>query len=232
MTSLELAKLCAQAYEPDGIPGSQKFGAMGPQAYVVDGKDSDHKVVVFVGTRDPAGWVLNGLAYRIKDTTVPTLNGHVHFGFLEAWKAVRFDVLKAVGMKKVILTGHSQGGAMATLAAPELGSGVRKVVTFGAPRVGDHEFRDFYRKQVARTTRHVWQLDPVALVPGYFSGYRHVCDPKWFDGWGWNLGYSPWAVLKILWNLAGRWQTMLTKLISHHAIENYVVALGRKADGT
>lgn len=72
------------------------------------------------------------------------------------------------------LTGHSLGGAAATLAAARLSDmGVPKeqlrVVTFGAPAVGDKAFARRYESRFA-LTRVVMEGDPVAAVLQSLSG--------------------------------------------------------------
>lgn len=73
------------------------------------------------------------------------------------------------------LTGHSLGGAAATLAAARLSDmGVPKeqlrVITFGAPAVGDEAFARRYESRFA-LTRVVMEGDPVAAVLQSLSGH-------------------------------------------------------------
>jgi triacylglycerol lipase len=51
----------------------------------------------------------------------------VHVGFMLAWKSIRHDLMNAVGSLKeqypdaaLFVSGHSLGGALATLAALDL----------------------------------------------------------------------------------------------------------------
>ena len=72
----------------------------------------------------------------------------------------------------VFITGHSLGGALATLAAANLsGRSLATCYTFGAPRVGDKRFSDCLRTPVYRVVN---PLDTVPLVPGWWRGYRHA----------------------------------------------------------
>ncbi len=60
---------------------------------------------------------------------------------------------------QVFLTGHSLGGALATLAAYDIAQALRAVpqrthvacYSFGAPRVGNHAFADDYARLVPDT---------------------------------------------------------------------------------
>ncbi|PHH84233.1 hypothetical protein CDD83_2273 [Cordyceps sp. RAO-2017] len=77
----------------------------------------------------------------------------VHYGFLKAWNSIKSDVKKGLGsaLKKhpgygVTITGHSLGGALATLAFVSLARsqfGVRHAFTYGQPRVGNKDFAYF-----------------------------------------------------------------------------------------
>ena len=97
-------------------------------------------------------------------------------------------------MKPLCITGHSLGGAIASLAALFLsreGLRVVAVYTFGSPRVGNAAFREQYdRTPVVGPSADI--MDPpgaflgdisyrviaagdmVPLLPGLFDGYRHV----------------------------------------------------------
>ena len=88
----------------------------------------------------------------------------VHRGFLgeidKIWPAIYDDISRHIGVVPIWVTGHSLGGAMATLA------GMRycfeEVVTFGEPRVGIHIDQEFRAKS---HTRYVNGDDPVTKVP-------------------------------------------------------------------
>lgn len=78
--------------------------------------------------------------------------------------------------RKVYLTGHSLGGAAATLAGARLLSlGVRpeqiEVITFGAPAVGNQAFVEQFAP-VLPITRVVIQGDPVTGILQGLSGYE------------------------------------------------------------
>lgn len=215
MNHCDLAMLCELAYA-DGIDGAEEIGGMGPMAFVLRGMP---KIVVFRGTHDLAGWTQNLDARWAAGTW-----GHVHAGFLRSWDVLKRRVRQAVGGSPAILTGHSLGGALATLAAADL-NGRTEVVTFGAPRVGDADFVERYAGNVQRVTRYVYQLDPVPWVPGWRAGYRHVGGAKWHDGTAWQDGFTFAGLLGMAWQLAGTWRGMLERLWKYHGIENYCEAL-------
>ena len=103
--------------------------------------------------------------------------GLVHLGFARAAEAVYPTVralLTALDRDLPIwVTGHSLGGAMATLVAHRLaheGFPVRAVYTYGSPRPGDRNFRDAYRLP---NYRFVNDNDLVPHLPLRWC-YRHV----------------------------------------------------------
>jgi len=122
----------------------------------------------------------------------------IHDGFLEAFDSVRARVLAAVddargagpraralgggnaddGEWHIYVTGHSLGGALATLCAAELAASGRRgirvsMVNFGSPRVGNAAFVEAYNSLVPDSIRVVNGADAVPTVPALL-GYRHV----------------------------------------------------------
>jgi len=90
-------------------------------------------------------WVQN---FKVKqvDTSKSGLPGKVHFGFQKQLNLIYEKVKLSIpsGTKKsLVLTGHSQGGAVAVLATKKLeldGYKVKDTYTFAAPRTGDRKF--------------------------------------------------------------------------------------------
>lgn len=104
-------------------------------------------------------------------------NVNVHRGFLgeidKLWTHIAQDIDEHVKDKPLWVTGHSLGGAMATLAG--MRHSFEQVVTFGEPRVGIHIEQAFKSKS---HSRYVNGDDPVTkLPPELFSGYDHHGNP-------------------------------------------------------
>jgi triacylglycerol lipase len=102
--------------------------------------------------------------------------GRVHAGFLNAFNEIRdcFDAIVAARQpgQRLWLTGHSLGGALATLAAAHVGpAAVQGLYTYGAPRVGDSAFAAVLPQQSYH--RFVHRDDWVVNVPPKFLGYVH-----------------------------------------------------------
>jgi predicted lipase len=108
----------------------------------------------------------------------------VHHGFIEAYNSVReamFKVAQETPHKQIICTGHSLGGALATLCALDvkynLPAKVVSTYTFGSPKVGNEAFAKFYDKYVPQTYRIVNGVDLVPTLPPDIPlvvNYEHV----------------------------------------------------------
>ncbi|KAI0248631.1 Alpha/Beta hydrolase protein [Lactifluus subvellereus] len=109
----------------------------------------------------------------------------VHSGFANEHKKTAPKILAEVkrlmaehSVTKVILTGHSLGGALAELDALFMklnlpaGTTVRGV-TFGTPRIGNAAWAAFFDSQISEFTRMNNKRDPVPTVPGRLLGFRH-----------------------------------------------------------
>ncbi len=108
----------------------------------------------------------------------------VHDGFIEAYRSIReamFKVAKDSPLKAVICTGHSLGGALATLCAVDIQYNLPakqvNAYTFGSPRVGNPDFVRFYNRHVPQTYRIVNGVDIVPSLPldiPFLVDYEHV----------------------------------------------------------
>lgn len=143
--------------------------------------------IVFRGTtsvqdafRD-ALFSLRSIPYKDKGTNRKI---KVHTGFLESYMALRDTVHKYLRengffKKKVIVIGHSLGGAVANLCAVDLQYNFHlsdlECITFNAPRVGNKYFTASFIKRVPKTTRFVYGSDMVSIIPPKFIGYGDVC---------------------------------------------------------
>lgn len=145
-------------------------------------KDTDTRVffednvVAFAGTDSEENLKTN---IKVADTSFPVCGNaktRVHLGFLKAWNSVRQTVFERIkGMEHVTCTGHSLGGALASLAALDIACslGVQvTVVTFGSPQVGDELFVDAFDAKISKSIRIVSPLDPVPK--SLSSQFAHV----------------------------------------------------------
>ncbi|MFA0492189.1 lipase family protein [Vibrio splendidus] len=105
-------------------------------------------------------------------------SGRVHEGFNEAYESVKQKLNEALDElssdKPLFITGHSLGGALATIAAKRLNfkSGIAACYTFGAPRVGDKEWISTIKTPIYRVVNAadaVTMLPPNGVVIGALS---------------------------------------------------------------
>ena len=131
-------------------------------------------IVAFRGTETIGNALTDVKTALIRHGIFP---GLVHLGFAHAadivYPSVRVLVTAMGRERPILITGHSLGGAMATLVAHRLsaeGFHVRAVYTYGSPRPGDRNFRDAYR---LHNYRFVNDNDLVPHLPLRWC-YRHV----------------------------------------------------------
>lgn len=83
----------------------------------------------------------------------------------------------------VFTSGHSLGGALATLAALDLKMTLNltdvRVITFGSPRVGNHVFTKWFEDTVGPSWRFTHDRDIVPSVPPGYMGFHHLAHEIW-----------------------------------------------------
>jgi len=177
-------------------------------------------IIAYRGTTNIADWKTNLSPFRtVFEPEVDGKNGHsgffgccsppgtdhdgklqVHAGFYNAFLPTvelinqyimpKLEKGDGVPAKRVIVTGHSLGGALATLAFAYLLMRFKDkhthphqifLITEGAPRVGDKEFRDWMHGEVKRLGPHSCGItricndkDVVPTVPLQLQGYEHL----------------------------------------------------------
>jgi len=147
--------------------------------------NADHLIISFRGSDD-----VFDLAVNLATAQNPDLEyyeGAVHRGFAEAlddvWMELRtlIDTLHLDG-QRIWVTGHSLGGALATLTAKRLHAFMEPVqcITFGQPRVGDPQFYGNYK---VKHHRFVNEQDLVPKLPprGIFTRYWHIGTEEFLD---------------------------------------------------
>ena len=142
-----------------------------------------HKIVFAIrGSESVSDFLDDSFCWTEKFQDVHDSNARVHSGFLKQYNAMRFAVMSSIYKmiwkkqnKKIVFTGHSLGGALATLC----GAAVKQempdvhvsVYTYGSPRVGNKAFVEIF-KAVDVSVRCVNGSDIVTSVP--FWSYEHV----------------------------------------------------------
>ena len=210
-----------------GLADFRWFTDESTQAF--SGTDAARLYVAFRGTEaaNPIDWIKNAEFSPV----VGELGGEVHSGFHSGVDEVWEDVLAVVEDtgKPVVLTGHSLGGALATLAAArvqEAGNAVAGVYTYGQPRVGHGDFRSPYEGRLGDVTyRFINHIDLVTRVPLLLQGYRHIGQRVYFDSAGTaHIGASAWriAIDDVRYRLAHLGRIQEAAGLSPHEMSAYV----------
>ncbi|KXZ45675.1 hypothetical protein GPECTOR_52g72 [Gonium pectorale] len=150
---------------------------------------------------------------------------NVHKGFRLAHDSVwdnTLAVLKTVtgagpaANWHVYVTGHSLGGALATLGAYKLAkSGVVKKVSmysYGQPRVGNKAFADEFNALISNAWRFANENDAVPRVPR-LMGYCHVGKPVQLKDGALPRIYNPETPIE------GKWMFELGKDVASSAVD-------------
>lgn len=170
------------------------------QLYIA--KNRDMILVAFRGTETNkiADILIDLFAWRRKVDW-----GKAHAGFCIALDFVFEHVLTSLrelrdNNQPVWITGHSLGGALATLCAARLaqegeGDNIRRVYTYGQPLVGDKTFKiNFNNYFSGRFYRFVNFKDPVTLVPLKCFRYHHVGEIVLFNDEGERVKEAPLVI--------------------------------------
>lgn len=106
----------------------------------------------------------------------------IHSGFYKSYTDAKiFDkIVKYITdkTKRIEITGHSYGGALALICAADLAHRFThidyEVVVFGTPRTGNKAFADFFNEYIPNTSRIENRGDIITKLPPPLFGYRHV----------------------------------------------------------
>lgn len=205
----------------------EKYDRNGTQAIIVANKDM--AILAFRGTE----------ATSIKDIeadadaviTTCSSGGNIHSGFNSAYNEVGIDIqnrLRQDDLKNIPLyiTGHSLGGALATIGAKRLThplGGIAACYTYGSPRVGNDVWGSTIKAPIYRLVNaadFVTMLPPgdvpitilgrlARIVPNlgkriqryllqYFGGYLHVGNMRYMT----NCATSDYSNVKLLYSVS------------------------------
>ena len=199
---------------------SQDQGETDTQVALLYQAETDNLYVVFRGSDQTTDWINN---FQFRQQVYPygdemSTDVRFHRGFMTAYFSVR-DRLQAEIRKypnaAITVTGHSLGGAVATIATLDLQYNITQVTgqsiqlyTFGAPRVGNQALINSFQQRVPQSHRFVYGWDIVTRIPRSWQGYVHVpTEHRLGSRWTWRI---------------------VSRRIRDHAISNYIEALTEK----
>lgn len=134
----------------------------------------DEAILAFTGTRTWRDLLVDDLDVR----PVRWENGFVHGGFAQRTQTILHNVTDFLrAHKRIVITGHSLGGACAILAASVIGpERVVCVCTFGTPPVGTRGFARRYENSMGDRTVHY--VTPNDIVIRAVPRLYHITGPK------------------------------------------------------
>ena len=192
----------------------------------------EYLCMVFRGTDEIKDWIDN-----INASLVEKLFGGFHKGFWEATEEVWSDLKPEYQKKRekkrlsLFITGHSLGGAMATIAAAKLIQSDQpfiSVYTFGQPRAMNQDAaRIFNTKCKDRFFRFQNNNDVVTRVPVRRTGYSHVGNTLYISKEK-KIHDNPGVEFKFLDTIDGYEEALKAKridAIEDHKMDYYLAAI-------
>ncbi len=156
----------------------------------------------FRGSEELADWLIN---LRIW----PRLNRELHHGYAKAWESVHGSILEQLQelpVTHLTCTGHSMGGALATLAAYDIPL-ESHLITFGSPKLASPSMAALIEEEIPVVRRYVYGGDICPLYPVALHshiGAEHQVGPE-----------------RSLWR-------MITHGLWDHRAKGYVLALAQE----
>lgn len=155
------------------------FDNNGTQAILLENDE-----YIFLGFRGTESTSIKDIKTDAKAVvTVCESGGKIHSGFDEAFNQVSVEIQTFLDKnefinKPLFITGHSLGGALATIATKKLTrkGGIAACYTFGSPRVGDEDWTINIKTPIYRIVNAadpVTMLPPSAEIIGFFAWLLH-----------------------------------------------------------
>jgi triacylglycerol lipase len=151
-------------------------------------------LVAFRGAQTIVDWIDSIDTLPVPDLSVPGA-GLAHMGFQLVYEHVRRNVAQLVangcpGAIRIVVTGHSLGGAVAVLSGLDIAKNVTpgvvpELYTLGGPRTGAPDFAVTFNKLIPVCNRIVNFMDVVPQVP-LPPLYEHVGQETLVNG-----GFKP-----------------------------------------
>ncbi|ETT57723.1 lipase class 3 [Paenibacillus sp. FSL R7-277] len=129
-------------------------------------------IIAWRGSISTNDWLsnMNAAQKKFKYIQEPCMT---HRGFTDIYASARDAILSVLGTlspeKTLYVTGHSLGGALATLCALDVAANsaftTPRLYTYGSPRVGDPDFANAFSRYVRSSYRYANLFDVTTYVP-------------------------------------------------------------------
>ena len=153
--------------------------------------------VMFAGSDSAQDWITNFEFFKTTCYLSPKVDHgiKVHSGFVKHYLLARDYIQKVTAnYKKIVVTGHSLGGATTALCAYDLKSNnLDKDITaimFAAPRIGNRKFARTFNKIIPDAVRWNFMNDLVPKLPPFFFGYQHEVSQSEITTWKEKLDFD------------------------------------------
>lgn len=152
----------------------------GFSSYII--KHTNELIIVFRGSHSWQTILINVSPLPWKTLSLDKKKQVLHGGYYRYYERLYMDRIKAMVRDHIVrhpdatvtVTGHSLGGACAVVCALDIAHSLTptniKLVTFGAPPVGDEAFCSVVNDHVPNSVRVVLQDDP---VPDLYLFFQH-----------------------------------------------------------
>lgn len=257
---LELAKICKATYAgPINHKILSYDGLIIDQQKIIHGSygrgfcrvfwNPETVIFAFRGTRESVDWKTSNLKMfpvQLKNCGTSSRGIKVRRGFQKTLyypdKTTKLTSIDAVfkhieeldlfNGRKVVITGHSLGGALAILFATKLrlkfpeyiNANLIKIVVFGSPAVGLKKFKTFYGDLNNKTIRIINGSDIVPFTPPLF--YHHIGSDIWYNSRS-TKSNNDWFT-----RLSYALRLPLKKFIRDHSMDSYIESLERNTADT
>ncbi|KMJ57705.1 hypothetical protein AB685_12670 [Bacillus sp. LL01] len=183
-------------------------------------ENEDAIVVSFRGTQTDLDWISDAEIFQRPFPYSGSSNLLVHGGFLSVYESMRDELLNSMNKldpsKTLFVTGHSLGGALATLFSLDCAINSKfpsiYMYNYGSPRIGDEAFSRVYNEYVPASIRFVNLADLVPFVPP-----TKVVAPISKKTWHYKHTQTP-----------SRFLLTAGSIVKNHSIETYIKAMKEK----
>ncbi len=169
ISALDLARLCEEIYSSPAASWDHYWDKDNVVAAHRKVEDSD--VIIFRGSKDALDWIRDAEGWPTWHNQL----GFCHAGFLDEMDDVFAEIRPVIG-SRVIITGHSLGGARARILTALCAYNkipVERLCTFGSPKPAFANLSRLIQKSGMMHETYRNRNDPVPLLPGILPWWTH-----------------------------------------------------------